>query len=392
MKVLILHQYFNTPSSGGALRSYFLARALVDKGISTVVITTHNDPHIEMKLVEGVEIHYLPVTYNNQYGFFKRIHSFLKFVLATVNYAQHFKDADLCYAISTPLTTGIAAIWIKLRYRIQFLFEVGDVWPEAPIQLGIVKNSLLKFILYRLEAFIYRQAKAIVALSDSIKKEIETKVTGKIIHVLPNMADTEYYHAESKNNDLTRKFGVHEKFVISYIGTLGIANGLDFLIDCARACSKNEMPVSFLVGGEGAERSRLEKLAITLSLTNISFLGFQAREGVKDILNVSDAVLISFQALPILETGSPNKYFDGLAAGKLIITNVKGWMKKEIERQQCGIYVDASQPHTFVEKIKPFIDQPVLLHQYQTAARKLAEETYSRKELSKRFSQLVSDN
>ncbi|HEY3430851.1 MAG TPA: glycosyltransferase, partial [Cyclobacteriaceae bacterium] len=108
MKVLILHQYFNTPATGGALRSYYLATALAARGIKTVVITTHNLKERKEEMIDGVEVHYLPIPYDNHFGFFKRVSSFLKFVWSIVREAGQFKDADVCYAISTPLTIGLA--------------------------------------------------------------------------------------------------------------------------------------------------------------------------------------------------------------------------------------------------------------------------------------------
>jgi glycosyltransferase involved in cell wall biosynthesis len=388
VKVLILHQFYNTPQTGGALRSYYLAKALVEKGITPVVLTTHNHPEILQTSREGIEVHYLPITYNNRFGFFKRIYSFLKFVLHTVNYAGRFKDAQMCYAISTPLTTGIAALWIKFRYKIPFHFEVGDLWPEAPIQLGIIKNPLLKFILYTLEKVIYQHAISVVALSPSIQEAIQKKIPGKKIHVIANMADTEFYKPEIKNPDLEKKYSVQNKFVISYIGTLGIANGLDALIDYARVSLKNNLPLQFILCGEGAERERLQKLVLQLKLSNLTILPFQNREGVREVMNVTDAMLVCFKNLPVLETGSPNKFFDGLAAGKLMILNFKGWLKDEVEKNRCGIVVDPHAPEDFLNRITPFITNRELLSAYQGNARRLAEEKYSRNLLGDKFQKL----
>jgi glycosyltransferase involved in cell wall biosynthesis len=392
VKVLILHQFYNTPQTGGALRSYYLAKALVEKGISPIVLTTHNHPEIIQTTTEGIEVHYLPITYNNRFGFFKRIYSFLKFVLHTVNYAGKFKDAQICYAISTPLTTGIAALWIKFRYKIPYHFEVGDLWPEAPVQLGIIKNPLLKFILYSLEKTIYQHALSVVALSPSIKEAIEKKASAKTIHVIPNMADTEFYKPEDKDVVLEKKYAVEYKFVVSYIGTLGIANGLGALIDYARVSQKSNLPIQFIICGEGAERERLQKLIHQLALSNISMVPFQNREGVREILNVTDAMLVCFKNLAILETGSPNKFFDGLAAGKLMIINFKGWLKDEIEKNRCGVFVEPHVPENFVAQLKPFLEKKEMLQQYQTNARKLAEEKYSRELLSHEFIKIFAVN
>lgn len=388
MKVLILHQFFNTPQTGGALRSYYLAKALVERGITPIVLTTHNQSVIKIASEDGIEAHYLPVTYNNRFGFFKRIYSFLQFVLHTVNYAGRFKDAQVCYAISTPLTTGIAALWIKFRYNIPFHFEVGDLWPEAPIQLGIIKNPLLKFILYALEKMIYRHATSVVALSPSIKDVIAKKLTAKTIHVIPNMADTEFYKPEAKDVSLEKKYDQENKFVVAYIGTLGIANGLDALIDYARVSQKSDLPIQFILCGEGAERERLQKLVLQLKLSNLTILPFQNRDGVREVMNVTDAMLVCFKNLPVLETGSPNKFFDGLAAGKLMILNFKGWLKDEVEKNSCGVFVDSHDPETFITKLKPFITNRDLLSAYQGNARKLAEEKYSRKLLGDKFQKL----
>ena len=387
VKVLILHQYFNTPAAGGALRSYYLATALVAKGIETVVITTHNLPERKKEWVEGIEVHYLPIPYDNRFGFFKRVSSFLQFVWSIVKEAGQFKDANLCYAISTPLTVGLAAIWIKEKYKIPYFFEVGDLWPEAPVQMGVIKSPILKAILYKLEKFIYKRAKAIVALSEAIKTEIQKKVNAKEIPVIPNMADTDFYKLEPKRPNLEAKFGVQNKFVISYIGTMGLANGLEFVIDCAEKAQAQNTSIHFLLCGEGAMLEKLRQLAAQKSLSNLSFVPAQNREGVREVMNVTNAVLVSYKSLPVLETGSPNKYFDGLAGGKLIIVNVKGWMKEEVEKNSCGVSVES--PNDLLEKISTFIGNSDLLQKNQEASRKLSEK-YSRKNLSERFASLMN--
>src|SRR5690606_37032856 len=110
-----------------------------------------------------------------------------------------------------------------------------------------------------------------------------------------------------------------------------------------------------------------------LSLANVTFIPFRNRDGVKEIMNVTDAAFICYQPFPILETGSPNKYFDGLSAGKLMIVNFSGWIRTEIQKEACGLYADPRQPHDFVQKIRPFVGDPELLKRHQRGARELAE-------------------
>jgi len=390
VKILILHQHFNTPETGGAIRSYYLAKALVDSGMKVVVITAHNEKKYKKEITEGIEVHYLSVAYNNRFGFVARSWSFLKYVKGVIRLAGQFKDFNYCYAISVPLTVGLAAQWIKSRYKIPYIFEVGDLWPDAPIQMEFVNNYFFSEALYLLEKSIYKSAHSVVALSPAIQSAIEKKVSGKKVHLIPNMADCEFYKPERKDPTLEERFQVQNKFVVSYIGAVGVANGLDYFLECANAARKAELPLHFFICGDGALVDRLKKNAQQLSLANLTFLDFTNRNGVQELLNVTDASFTCYKQVPILETGSPNKFFDGLAAGKLIVINFGGWIKNEIEENQCGIYCNPQQPTDFVKKITPFLHEQELLSRYQAASRHLAEKKYSRKQLSAEFAAIFS--
>ena len=390
MKVLILHQHFNTPEKGGAIRSYYLAKALVEAKIQTVVVTGHNEKLYKKAEVEGIEVHYLPIAYENRFGFFARSISFVKFVLGCVRMAGKIPDVRLCYAISAPLTVGLAAIRIKKRFKIPFIFEVGDLWPDAPIQLGFVNNFFFKKALFQLEKSIYNEAQSVVALSPAIQSAIEKKIVNKKIHLIPNMADCDFFAPAQKDPLLENKYGVRGKLVISYIGAVGVANGLDYFLECANASRKANLPIHFLLCGEGALLDRLKRNVTNMKLNNFSFIDFQNREGVNEIMNVTDATFICYKNVPILETGSPNKFFDGLAAGKLIIVNFGGWIRREIEEAHCGIYVDPMSPTDFIKKIAEFTSDSKKLRNYQESSRQLGERTYSRTILSKKFQEIFS--
>ena len=224
----MLHQHFKTPSGGGAIRSYYLARALVDRGHRVVIITTHNEKKRRTANVDGLEVLYLPIPYDNRFGFYRRAWSFIRYVKATFGAVSEFKDFEKCYAISAPLTVGLSARWIKFRYGIPYFFEVGDLWPDAPIEMGILKNSLLKIIFFRLERSIYQHASLIVALSPEIQQVIEQRVSGKKVVWISNMADCEFFLPEAKDSSLEERFHVKGKFVVSYMGAMGEANGLDY--------------------------------------------------------------------------------------------------------------------------------------------------------------------
>jgi glycosyltransferase involved in cell wall biosynthesis len=134
----------------------------------------------------------------------------------------------------------------------------------------------------------------------------------------------------------------------------------------------------------------LKSSAQKLNLKNISITGFVGRNTVKEIMNITDVAFVCYKNVQILETGSPNKYFDALASGKLIITNFGGWIKTEIEGASCGFSVDPKHPTDFVKKIRPWIRDEKKLREFQQNARKLAEEKYDRKILSSQFADIFT--
>jgi glycosyltransferase involved in cell wall biosynthesis len=373
---------------GGAIRSYYLAKALVDRGIETVVITGCNEVTYRNENLEGIEVHYLPVAYENAFGFLKRSLSFLSYVWKSYRLAKKIPDVNIVYAISTPLTVGLVAMRLKKRLKLPYIFEVGDLWPDAPIQMGFIKNKIFASLLYKLEKVIYKNADSIVALSESIKNAVQQKISSKQIHIIPNFSDCDFYQPEKKNPMLRKKYSVEGKFVVSYIGAIGAANGLDYFIECANTSQKADLPVHFFLCGEGAMLDQLKASITNLNLKNISVIGFVGRDEVRDILNITDASFICYKNVPILQTGSPNKYFDSLAGGKLIVNNFGGWIKEEIAREQCGISIDPFHPTDFIKKTEPFLKDSKLLLEFQARSRSLAERKYDRKKLSDDFASI----
>ena len=192
------------------------------------------------------------------------------------------------------------------------------------------------------------------------------------------MSDTAFFKPEEKDPDLQEVFNTGNSFVVSYFGTIGRANHLEHLLAAANKTLKEGLDVKFFIIGEGSERSRLQYLVRHFGLSNISFLPFQNKFNLRRVLNVTDAAYVSFISKPIMETNSPNKFFDALAAGKLIITNTKGWVREIIEEEGCGFYYNPDQPEVFIENIREYLVNNNKLRLAQNNARRLAEDKFSR--------------
>jgi len=378
MKILYIHQYFKTPEEGGAIRSWHIASGLVQAGHEVHVITSHNKPEQITTFINGIRVTYLPIAYDNSFGFFKRTFSFLRFMFFSYNFSKRILNIDLCYATSTPITVGIIALLLKRNKNIPYIFEVRDLWPEAPIQMGAIKNSLLKYLLLKIEKTIYARAKKIIALSPSMKDCIVKTCTDKEVVVIPNIADCAFFQHDEKNKVLEKALGIEDAFVVSYIGSAGPSNNLMYLVDIIAYCKKtHKTDLFFIIQAAGSELQYIQDEVKKIDYPFVKFLPYSNKYGVKELLNLSDAIYISFDSKPILQTNSPNKFFDALAAGRLAIINTEGWLKEIIEKENIGFYANPQSPEDFIKKIQPYINNKTRLHTSQKNARRVAEDFFS---------------
>ncbi|MEM6737291.1 MAG: glycosyltransferase family 4 protein [Bacteroidota bacterium] len=371
VKILYIHQYFKIPEEGGSIRSYYLAKGLVDAGHQVTMITAH-DRAYNVKNTDGIKIHYLKVAYDNRFGFVKRLFSFWKFVILARKEALKLNKHDLAYVMTTPLTTGFIATYLKRKLDLPYYFEIGDLWPEAPISMGLIKHRFFKKWLYAIEKKFYFEADKVIALSPAIRNYVERVCSNVKVYVIPNMSDCQFFELDYSIGD----YSFSNKFHITYCGAIGKANHLEFLLAAARESAKNRLPVHFNIIGYGSEMHRLQQEA--RFLYNVTFYQHGGKDRVKKLLDRSDAVYVSFKDVDILGTGSPNKFFDALAAGKLSIINFNGWIKGIVEKNRCGFHHDPHHPEEFVRKIKVFLELPGLLLRYQKNSRKLAELYYNK--------------
>lgn len=369
LRLLYIHQYFKIPSEGGSLRSYYLAKELVKIGHEVIMITAHNHTHRISKTLDGIEVIYLPVSYSNYMSLPRRGLAFLKFMILAMFESMRYRNIDCCYVMTTPLSTGVVALFNKYFLRRPYIFEVGDLWPKVPIDMGLISSSWKQKLLEWAERAFYKKAGGLVGLSEPITQHL-TKVAPNVpAETIFNISDCEQFKPSKKNDLWVEKFKVIDKFVVSYTGTFGRANDLGRVI--AWANSAKDLPIHFLLVGDGVEKKKVNTQIENCGLTNITTYGSMSKTEIKQIINISDAMLVSFANVESLHTGSPNKFFDALAAGKLVITNFGGWAGDLIKTENCGFV--AETPLHFRERIAGFLNDETLLKTYQENARKLAE-------------------
>lgn len=390
MKILYIHQYFNTPSEAGGTRSYWIAQKLLEKGHTVTIITSASQisRRSDIKVVDGIIVVYLRVAYSQKMNIVKRLQSFFDFMVRSTIHAVKLKNIDLVIATSTPLTVGFPALVLNKLRNIPYIFEVRDLWPEVPIQMGGLKSKILQKLAVLFEKMIYKNSEHIVALSPGMKNGILKYELNEKVSVIPNMSKNTEFWPRKKDTDLTQELGLKESsFKVIHFGALGIANGVKTIIESAKVLKDNENIEFVFIGGGATERKMIE-LCKEYGMENVHFLGRFPMNKTSEIVNLCDISVVSFLDLPILYTNSPNKLFDSLSAGKPIIVNSAGWTKEIIEKHNCGFYVDPNDPLDLVDKINYLIEDRVKLNEMSLNSRELAKQ-YDKSVLTEEFANIV---
>lgn len=394
MRVLYIHQYFITPNEPGGTRSYWFSKELLANGHQVVMLTSRNKQNklIEKKLIDGIEVIYVKNPYSNNMGIISRLWSFIRFMILSTWVGLKQKNIDLVFATSTPLSIGIPAFVIKKFTGIPYIFEVRDLWPEVPIQMGAIKNTFVIKLLYWFERLIYKSAKHVVALSPGMQNGvIKAGISPSKVTMIPNMAKKDEFFVRTKNWEIARNFNINTNhFNLVHFGAMGIANGLEYIIKAAAILKQNNInQVDFIFLGEGKTELELKRMCESKNLSNVKFLGKHPMKIVSEIVNICDCSLVSFADIPILYTNSPNKLFDSLSAGKPLIVNSPGWTKDMVEDHNCGVYVDPKNPEDLAKTIIKLIENPTMLQQMALNSRQLAEEVYDKTILCKKFVKVI---
>jgi len=400
MNILYIHQYFTTPEEGGGTRSYEFARSLVKRGHKVTILTGSklNDSYANRKkkndeYIEGVRVIYLKTPYSNYMPFKKRLYNFMDFSVRATLAGIRIKKYDLIFATSTPLTVAIPGIILSFLRRAPMIFEVRDLWPEVPIQMGVIKNFLLIKLLRLFEAFTYRHSNHIIALSPGmVKGVLATGVARNKVTMVPNFCNLNFFKPGKSNINDLEKLEYNNNPIIAYCGAISYANNLELIIYAAEKLQEMNNPFIFVIAGEGMSKPKLKKLAKVKKLKNIIFLGKINKYEVVDLYRKAIACLILFKNLPVLSTNSPNKFFDAISTGKPIITNMGGWIGELVENYKIGFSLENNNPQAIVKAVETLTSMnKKQLEEMEENARKLAVEKFNQEDMVEKLEMIFKE-
>lgn len=407
MNILYLCQLFEVGNDAGSERHFFFCKYAVSKGHQATAVTSNVDyknacvkipggAGTVSRTVEGVDIHYVYSYANFRGSFLKRFYYYLTYFFSTIVQSFKVKKVDVIYAVSTPLTVGFLGYVISLLRGIPYVFEVTDVWPDAPVACGVVKNKALIKLAHWLEMFCYHKAAHIVGLTRGICDNITAKgIDPKKVSIITNGVDFSLFNSaldDAKRLEVRHKYGFGDRFVAMYMGAHGAYNALATIIEAATTL-KGDPRFLFVFVGDGDEKPKLLQRTVDHGLTNVMFLKPVPRVESASLLSAADAFLLPNRKGEFFTGNLPNKLFDFLASARPVVVAGAGETPELVMAAECGRIGSPEDSQAMADTLIELVTMPVEERLAMgIRGRNYVLEHYDRTRLSERFMNLLTES
>jgi colanic acid biosynthesis glycosyl transferase WcaI len=313
----------------------------------------------------------------------ERMRNYASFCLSAAMRGMTLPRPDIIIATSPQLLVGLAGWWLAFTRQIPFVFEVRDLWPESLAAVGMGdQNSLLHQTLSAIANFLYRRANHIVVVSPAFKDFLilNRNVPAEKISVVENGVETDLFSpgTPAANRALRQELGAENKFVVCYVGTMGMAHGLETLLDAAARLQTQNPAVLFLLIGEGADKERIKALAQSRGLANVRFLDQQPREKIPAFISASDACAVLLRKTEVFKTVIPTKMLEFMSCSRPVILGVDGQARKIVEEAAAGIVIEPENSIALGEAIQRLAADRNLCQKLGTQGRQYIVRNFSR--------------
>ncbi len=384
MRILYVHQHFCIPKGAGGVRSYQMARRLLDVGHDvTMICGSHVGAQtglhgaysagVRRGNVDGIRVIEIDCGYKNADRLLLRALKFVKFAVRAV-WISLVERYDVMIATSTPLTVGVPAVAARWLRGKRVVFEVRDLWPELPAAMGVIKSRFVLFSLSALEWMSYHSATRLIGLAPGICDGIAKRgIDREKISLVPNGCDADIFQAAGEPGD--RPAGVANTDLLAlFTGAHGIANGLDAVLDAARVLKqRNRNDIKIMLVGDGMKKPALMKRAQEEGLDNVVFSKPVSKGELSRLMASADLGMQILLDVPAFYYGtSPNKFFDYLTAGLQVLNNYPGWLAELIVEERCGYAVPPRDPVRFADALEHAADHRAELLDMRAGSRRLA--------------------
>lgn len=403
MKILFLTHYFPPEVGAPQTRIFELARLLKQRGHQVSILTPF--PHYPSgqipepfrgkifmrETMEGLNVIRTWVYATPNKGFVRRIANHLSFMVSAMVLGPFLlRKHHVMVVESPPLFTGMAGVWLKWLWRMPYIFNVADLWPESAVALGALTNKPAIKLAEWQEQFLYRQSARITAVTTGIRDTlIQRGLPPQKVVWLPNGVDIDYFRLTQNREQARQILGWDiNKTIAMYGGTHGLAQGLDVVLYAAQQI-KHRNDIELILVGDGADKKRLLELKSGLNLDNVHFLDTLPKNQMPTALTACDISLVILKDLPLFKSALPSKMYEAMAMQRPIALGVTGEAERLIIKAGAGICIPPENPTALAQAITTLADNPDLRVQFGEQGRAFVTENFRRELLADRLETIL---
>ncbi|MBT4864860.1 MAG: glycosyltransferase family 4 protein [Planctomycetaceae bacterium] len=366
MHIVFLTHYFPPEVNAPATRTFEHCKRWASAGHDVTVITSapncptgivfdgYRNAWRAEELVDGMKVIRTWTYLSANAGFLKRILNYVSFMLTATWVAVRLRKVDVVVATSPQFFCGWAGVLCHWIRRWPFVLEVRDIWPESIVNVGAMKRSPLIRILEWLEKRMYAAADHIVTVGEGYRRQLlDRGVAEQKISVVTNGIDCREFLQPTDQTSYRRNWNAEEKFVCAYVGTIGMAHGLEVVLQAAELLKRQERDdIQFWMVGDGASREKLEDDAKGRQLENVRFSGLLSKERIARLIANSDACLVHLRDSPLFQTVIPSKIFEAMALNIPIILGLRGETQRIVSDARAGVVMVPEDPQSLIDCIE----------------------------------------
>lgn len=367
MHILFFTHYFPPEGNAPASRTYENCKRWLQAGHDVTIITcAPNVPNgilypgyrnrlFQRETIDGIEVIRVWTYIAANKGTVRRITNYLSYMFSSCIAGLIIKKKpDVVIATSPQFFCGWTGTIVSMLRRIPFILEIRDIWPESIVAVGAMNNKSILRLLEWLEIRMYSTADHIVTVGEGYKVKLLKKgVAEDNISIVMNGVDTDIFFPRDPNIVLIKQLGIEGKFVCSYVGTIGMASGLDIVVRAALALrEKDRDDIVFIIVGNGALRADLESKANRFGLNSIIFTGRKDKKYIPDYLSISDVCLVHLLNTDLFKTVLPSKIFEVAGMAKPVILGVSGFSTKIVQDADAGEIIEPENDEQLVQALE----------------------------------------
>lgn len=373
MHVLFLSDNFAPETNAPSTRLLEHARAWVRAGHRVTVVTcAPNFPQgivhagyanrwRSHETIDGIDVLRVWTYVAPNTGRVRRTLDYLSFCASGALGALEVERPDVVVATSPQFFAALGGWLVSALRGLPFVFELRDLWPASIAAVGALRRGFALRAIEKLELFLYARADAIVAVTQSFREDLVARgVDAEKVHVVTNGVDLSAYAPTPRDPRLAREFEVGDDFVVGYLGTHGLAHGLENVLDAAER-TRGEHDVRWLFVGDGAAKPALVERARARGLERVRFEAPRPKTQMRATWSTCDAALVHLKDEPVFATVIPSKIFEAMGMGlPVILVAPQGEAAEIVRRTGCGLVVPPADPQALARAVLRLRDDVAL--------------------------------